>query len=427
MKPLNDRGIRLLVIGSEITQGFVNDTNTRFICSEMFNLGISVKEIITIPDNLTLIKKTIKSLLKKGDFLITTGGLGPTDDDLTIDALCSFLKVKPVSVKACEKRVQKLFFSKNQGNINRQRILSQCRIPAGAEGLPNTSGLAPGVFLRIPGIISLPGFPEEIKSIWPHVLKKITCDLKQSFLSHSFNIWGVPESIIYESILIPKEVQYGNHSLPWGNNFFLKSSSENKIILDSIARKIEKFFQPHIIDNPLNQWFEYLKTNQVTFSTIESCTGGLAAKLITDFPGASDVYPGSIVTYDNRIKTNLVNVNPVTISQFGAVSRQTACEMARGGSDKFNTDITISITGIAGPAGGSPEKPVGTVYFGIYNRKLNRLYSGHGFFPFGRERFRNAAVYSIYLSLFQLYIFYKDDSLWLNSPQGKNFNRENVD
>jgi nicotinamide-nucleotide amidase len=430
---VNNPGVRLLIIGSEVTQGFIFDTNTQFICAAMFEIGVEVKEIRVIPDDKKTIVSALDEFLKTGDFILTTGGLGPTNDDLTVDILCEIMGVKAVFVKECEKRV-KVIIEKYAAeaptarDLYEQRLYRQCRIPENGLALPNHAGLAPGIYIHDYKIVSLPGFPLEIRDIWPHALEKIRQNVKSHFLSKTFNVWGVMESILYESLKFskdsPNKIIMGNHSLAWGNQLFLRTSDENQVEFDDLICQIQEKFGANIVENPIRAWIDYLKKNKLTFGAIESCTGGYAAKLLTDNPGVSDIFPGGIVCYDNRIKENVVGVSGETLQKFGAVSRETVLEMALGGSKKLDSDITISITGIAGPTGGAPDKPVGTVYFGIYNRRDKSAYTGHGYFPFGRERFRNAVVHFIYLTLYQRYVFYNDESTWLKTPQGQNFQIE---
>ncbi|MDH4262786.1 MAG: nicotinamide-nucleotide amidohydrolase family protein [Spirochaetia bacterium] len=427
---IQSQGVRLLIIGSEVTQGFIFDTNTQFICAAMFEIGVEVKEIRVIPDDKETIIKTLNEFLSKDDFILTTGGLGPTDDDLTVDILCEIMNVKAVFIKDCEKRV-KIVIEKyareapSTRSRYEKRLYRQCRIPENAQALPNHAGLAPGIFISDYKIVSLPGFPLEIRNIWPHALEKIRQNVKSHFLSKTFNIWGVMESILYESLQFskdsPNKIIMGNHSLAWGNQLFLRTSEENKVEYDALIQQIHEKFGANIVENPILAWIDHLKKNKLTFGAVESCTGGYASKLLTDIPGVSDIFPGGIISYDNQIKEDVVGVSGKTLEKFGAVSRETALEMALGGAKKLGSDITISITGIAGPTGGSEEKPVGTVYFGIYNKKEKSACTGHGYFPFGRERFRNAVVHFIYLMLYQRYVYYNDESLWLKTVQGQSF------
>jgi nicotinamide-nucleotide amidase len=425
----NEISARLLIIGSEVNQGFIVDTNSQFISSELFQAGIPIKEARIIPDDKKSILKNIRELVKTGDFIITTGGLGPTNDDLTVDILCDLMHVKPKFSEKSRARVKKVIARyKTSGNdLKRasfeERLYRQCRIPENAVELDNPVGLAPGIFIPDYRIISLPGFPLEIRGIWPYALKKIRENVKNQFLSKRINIWGVIESMIYESIQFPKEIIAGNHSLPWGNQLFIRTTPENKIIFSKLSSRIKKTFAPYILENPILSWIDYLKINKLTFGTVESCTGGYAAKLLTDVPGVSDVFLGSVVSYDNKIKTGMVGVNQYTLDTYGAVSSETALEMALGGGLKIGSDITISITGIAGPSGGSTEKPAGTVYFGIFNKTQNEAYTGHAYFPLGRERFRNATVHYIFLVLYQRYVYYTDESRWLASESGKTFKK----
>jgi len=444
---MTKRNVRIVNIGSELLKGFVKNTNDQFIIDKIAKLSGNVIETRIIPDQPEQITRTLKELIKTKDLIITTGGLGPTDDDLTVDILARLSKQKTIDSINSRKKVEKLaarlrrenrqsVYGNLQGGSGKteaqraerlearlERIFRQCRIPEKAIELPNKAGLAPGIYLPELHIVSLPGFPLEIESIWPYI-EKIVLPREHILIGFAKNIpiWGISESTLFEEFHPPAGVEMGVHSLPWGNRLFLSATEEKTAEGEQLFRKITRKYKHHITDNPVDQWVNFLHKTNTTFGTIESCTGGLGGKLITDREGVSSVFKGSLVTYANEAKQNLAGVSLKTLKSNGAVSYQTAAEMVTGALKALEVDYAISITGIAGPTGGSPDKPVGTVYIGIKGKKEKLPVVGHFNFPFGRERFRDATIYTAFLALYQRYIVFKgNDFEWSKSTLGSRF------
>jgi len=416
------QGIRVLAIGSELTNGFISDTNVKFIADQMFTLGIELIEASIIPDNSELIKDTLIKFIQKKDIIITTGGLGPTDDDLTVDLLCELTgretEYDPASLKKVNtliKRISKKSSSDTLFENVKNRILRQARIPKGAVGLKNSTGLAPGIYIPEISLFSLPGFPVEIKSIWPEVIEQLSrLEIKKK-VTASIPLWGIAEATAYESIHTPENIFLGVHALPWGSKLFFKSSEETNNSYIKLKSEIYNLYNDHILDNPINKWIEYLLSNNNKFATVESCTGGLGGKMITDLAGSSRYYNGSITCYDNVIKQNLLRVKKETLAAFGAVSEETALELCINGLDVLSCDYTFSTTGIAGPDGGTLEKPTGTIFIGIAGKKEKLALVGKFFLPYGRERFREAAVHISFLLLYYRFVKYPKYENWKTS------------
>ncbi len=425
MKPQN---VRLLLIGSELLNGYIADKNLAYFARKLYNLGHRVIETRIIHDSPEAILSVLNEWSKTGDLLITTGGLGPTDDDTTVDTLCSWLGVEPEFNQDIIKRIEKVIFEryKSENRMNeelKKRILRQARIPKGAIALKNTAGLAPGIFLPDVPLIALPGFPVEIESIWPDAQKRIESLALARFASRVVPIWGVAEGTLFDTIHPPEKIQMGVHALPWGSKLFFMTplgSPEDEKKLDDFVQEIERKYKRHIMDDPVETWVAYLQKISLTFATAESCTGGLGAKLATDLAGVSSVYRGSAVAYANEIKENILGVSHSIIEQYGAVSKETAQAMAENTREKFKTGFAFSTTGIAGPSGGTPEKPLGTVYIGIASHAHETLV-GKFLFPFSRDRFREAVVYTAYLALCQRFCLMANKTEWDNSHLGKIF------
>ena len=418
--------IYILIIGSEILNGFNLDTNTQFISSQLFGLGLRVKKIFTLRDDPREILGTLKKITPQADLVITTGGLGPTQDDITVDVLCKLIGSKPIYDKYAKHRANVIFsprYKKLKQSekivIDMDRVLRQTRIPEGSTPLKNGIGLAPGIWISQLPLLAIPGFPLEIKSIWPEALKKIKAlDLKKVY-TKIFPIWGYGESTLFSQLVFPDNIEVGVHALEHGCRLFL--SSENEKNLDDFAKKLKEQYAAYLLEDPLAELITFFRKKKLWLGTIESCTGGLCAKLITDRAGASDFFKGSIVSYHNKVKESVVGVSKKTLEKFAAVSRETVIEMASSGLKTLDSDLALAVTGIAGPKGGSKEKPVGTVYIGFADSEEKKVWAGKFFFPLGRERFRKATVYSLFLSLYQKYIFFKNTELWQKKGLGKEF------
>jgi nicotinamide-nucleotide amidase len=270
-------------------------------------------------------------------------------------------------------------------------------------------GLAPGIFLPEIRFFALPGFPDEIKGMWPEVLRHIKEQNTARAATKIIPIWGVGESQLFSQLRtlapeIERAVSVGVHALPWGCRLFLRAKhadAANADALGSIAATLENHFAGQVVEDPLGGVIAYCKEKQLKLSLAESCTGGLAAKQVTDIPGVSAIFTGGVVSYANEAKSELIGVPAELIAQHGAVSAEVAAAMASGVAQRLRTDLSLSFTGIAGPDGGSAAKPVGTVYIALHDRRANLTQVGRFLFPFGRERFRNAAVATGFLALWQ--------------------------
>ena len=418
--------IYILIIGSEVLNGFTLDTNTQFISSQLFGLGLRVKSIFTLRDDAKEILGLLKKVIPKADLVITTGGLGPTQDDLTVDVLCELIGSKPVYDKYAKRKADMVFSQRHKkpeqskkSFIDMNKALKQTRIPENTTPLKNNVGLAPGIWISELPLLAMPGFPLEIRSIWPEALEKIKAlDLKKVH-TRVFPIWGYGESTLFSQLVFPDGIEIGVHALELGCRLFL--SSQNKKLLDTFSKKLEEKFAAYLVEDPLIELINFFRKKKLWLATIESCTGGLCTKLITDQAGASRFFRGGIVSYHNQIKESVVGVSKRTLKDFAAVSRETVIEMASSGLKTLHSNLALAITGIAGPKGGSEEKPVGTVYIGFADSEEKKVWAGKFFFPLGRERFRKAAVYNLFLSLYQKYVFFKNNELWQRKGLGKEF------
>jgi nicotinamide-nucleotide amidase len=398
------KGVRLCITGSEVMNGFVLDRNTQFFASELYSRGLELIESRIMPDDPEQIVKTWKEFSASGDLIVNSGGLGPTSDDLTVDLLCEWLGDTAVYEPHAEKRTRYFFEKRAKDKTRVMSIdvaLRQARIPSKSTAIKNTVGLAPGIFIPEIPFIALPGFPDEIKGMWPEVLSIIErLDFSRSAM-RIIPLWGVGESQLFSALEKREGVLVGVHALPWGCRLFLRSDPKYEPALDDMVATLQTRYPGQIVENPLLNIIESLKAQNLKLAVAESCTGGLAAKQITDLAGVSSVFQGGAVSYANSAKTALAGVSPETVEVHGAVSADCAAAMCRGIAENLDADLALSFTGIAGPDGGSAAKPVGTVFIGLYDRRNGSTRVGRFFFPFGRERFRNASVATGFLTLWQ--------------------------
>lgn len=382
-------GVNLLIVGSEVTNGYVRDSHTEYFATRLQEEGMFLKEARIIPDDEDLIEKNIRELGGER-MLIMTGGLGPTEDDKTVDLVSGMLNVSPIMERRAEKRIRKVFSGKKESFM--ERAMRQGRIPEGALPIINSVGLAPGFFVENLSLVCVPGFPMEVKSMWKQIQSILRERVPHTAPPLIIPVWGVGESTLFSSMKVPPGVEVGVHALPFGCRLFLRSEDEAEATLKQFANELKKKYASLVIENPVECLLESLKNSQQTICFAESCTGGLAAKLVTDIAGASECFNGSIVSYSNSMKEEFLGVPKELIQEHGAVSAPVAQKMAEGARVRSGSDYAISFTGIAGPGGGSAEKPVGTLFTSLSSKE--GTWTGHFFYPLGRERFRAAAVYT---------------------------------
>jgi nicotinamide-nucleotide amidase len=395
--------VTIIATGEELLQGTTVDRNSSFISSRFFGTNFKVLKHITTGDNADDIKKNLLSAIPDSDIVIITGGLGPTDDDNTVEALCSVFNTIPVYDETARDRMEKFFLSMNiQIRESDYKMIS---IPGNSISIGNPRGLAPGFIISSKEnlVISLPGVPEEMSEIFDNAL---TDYLENNIgfsrrMNLSYKVCGIRESEtnrIIGELNLPPEIKWGISAKQGISDLVFTCELENFINKNEIDVTIKDKFKDYLLDpeftTPEEELLSLLGKRGYTISTAESCTGGLIGKKITDLPGASSVYSGTVTAYSNEAKTTLLDVDTNIIKTYGAVSEETAGAMAQGAAFKFNTSISVSTTGIAGPGGGSKEKPVGTVCFGFYiNDKVTtstQLIKG------SRERVRIfSAIYAV--------------------------------
>lgn len=372
----------IISIGSELTSGKTINTNAAFIGSELQTLGLDSYFRTTVDDNIERIHEVLKQALKRAEIIITTGGLGPTHDDLTHEAIAGFFKIKLQKDKKVLKEIKRKFNlkQKKMPKIN----IKQANKPKDAKWILNKLGTANGIMWKVnydkkeKYILTFPGVPRELINMWTnsgrYFLKKLSG--KNFIYSKTLKFTGIGESALAEKItsffklknpIVAPYASIGEVKIVITGKGGSKQKTVNIVekTAKRILRKIKDFYFGKDNETLEGLVAKKLILKKKSISLAESCTGGLLSKRLTDIPGSSKYLKFGIVSYSNESKIKLLNVKKEALKKYGAVSKETAYEMAKGVQKLGNTDIGVSITGIAGPKGGTKLKPVGLVYFGL--------------------------------------------------------------
>ena len=406
--------VGIITIGNELLSGFTIDRNSAWIGQRLLESGIKVHVRQTIQDDFADIYDTLESMWKdwECDYVIVTGGLGPTVDDITVSTFLEYFDDKHEFDREywslLKERFQKLNFkipdlNKNQAYKSKKGKMIQ-NLVGTARGLhytKNHSSLiktVKSVVKKTSGethFFALPGVPQEMKSMFNnYILPLMEKAIDKKVICKSIRTTGVPESVLQEKIhdIIEQhnakcDIAFLPHRM-LGVDIRLTSTDGDLIekLVNDIVKRISKYVYGFDSDKLENVVANLLIENNVTIATAESCTAGMLSARLTDVPGSSKYFKGGVVCYSNNLKRDLVDVNQITLEKYGAVSEETAHELAVNISKKLDSEIGISITGIAGPDGGTEKKPVGLVFVGIFyknnvyikkynltpNRKINR-------------------------------------------------------
>ncbi len=369
----------IITIGDELLIGQVIDTNSAWISSKLEECGVKVKEILSISDESSAIKEALDRALGHTDLILMTGGLGPTKDDITKKALVEYFEDEMYFDEAVYNRVQRLFNKYGRVPLEAHRL--QCYMPKKATILRNNMGTAPGMLFEHHGkkLISMPGVPYEMKSIMnEEVLPMVEKENQDGNLyKKTIRTVGMGESQIAEQIedilaSFPENLSIAY--LPGLGQVRLRISGKSSDT--AVKERVEKY--TGLISDRLDTLvFGYdeetlesavgklLVEKEKTIAFAESCTGGYLSHRLTSVPGSSRYLEGSFVTYSYKLKEKLLNVGTETLAKHGAVSEETVIEMVKGCLVKTEASIAIAISGIAGPGGGTPDKPVGTIWLAI--------------------------------------------------------------
>jgi nicotinamide-nucleotide amidase len=359
----------IILIGTEIIDGRIEDKHQKFLGRELTALGFSVRRIVQVPDDREILDRELSLALEESGLVITSGGLGPTQDDLTRDAVAEKAGVPLVADEATWAALKSRFPDGLLAQVNKKQAL----IPEGFQVLENAKGTAPGFMGRIGSafLASLPGPPSELK---PMFFDKLVPLLRERFKIE------VPEKTYASAFLVPEsQLEKGLQELKVAGLKWTTRLEEDRVIFsvetgdaglkrDCLNALKKKFGQSRIRDtdeSAKETVFRLFLERKQTFCTVESCTGGLLGKWMTDLPGSSRAYWGGFIVYSNAAKARLLDIGESLIESHGAVSGKVAAEMSRSGLRISGTGCAIAVTGIAGPDGGTAEKPVGTVWIAV--------------------------------------------------------------
>ncbi|TAE23370.1 MAG: competence/damage-inducible protein A [Cytophagales bacterium] len=375
----------VMTIGDEILFGQITDTNTQWIGTELTNIGIRTIRKTSVGDDAGAILDALREAHTRADLIIITGGLGPTKDDITKKTLCQYFGVGMVRNQQALDLVTSFFVKRGREMTDLNR--GQADLPANAEYVQNDWGTAPGMWFahdfgdgRTVVYVSLPGVPFEMKSLMTNrVLPRLKTHFNPPIIKHKMiRTVGIGESFLAERIeawedALPPHIRLAYLPSFGGVKLRLTATGIDHATLDRELAEQVAAVMPLIEANVFgfdNDEIEtvvgkLLQEKGLMLGTAESCTGGYVAAQITKNPGASSHFMGSIVAYSNDIKTGVLGVDPKIIEQFGAVSEGTIRQMAEGCRRVLNVDVALATSGIAGPEGGSPEKPVGTIWIAV--------------------------------------------------------------
>jgi nicotinamide-nucleotide amidase len=390
----------IITIGDEILIGQIVDTNSAWMAQQLNAVGIRVKQITSVSDDRQHILNALNEAQGRVDIILITGGLGPTKDDITKTTLAEYFNTGFVLNEATLKNVERIFARYNRPLLEVNH--NQAMVPANCEVLVNQNGTAPGMWFNHEGkvYVSMPGVPFEMMYLMEEqVIPRLKAQFKLPHIVHNTLLTvGVGESFLAEMIAdiedkLPAHIKLAY--LPKLGMVRLRLSAQGEDIT-SLTREVEQYADQiaervgkAVVareDIPIEKAIlNKMEVKGLTLSVAESCTGGYIAHLFTQHPGSSKVFLGGAVSYAYELKESILGVKNETLWQHGAVSEETATEMMQGALENFKSDYAIAVTGIAGPDGGTPDKPVGTVWIAVGNKYKSIIKK----FTFGNKRIQN--------------------------------------
>ncbi|MFQ9308511.1 MAG: competence/damage-inducible protein A [Paraclostridium sordellii] len=369
----------IITVGTEILLGDIVNTNSQFLAKELASLGLDVYYQSTVGDNESRLMDTLNESLDRSDIIITTGGLGPTNDDITKEVAAKCFNQELVFYNNIWKDIKQYF--EKIGVEPTENNKKQAYFPKDCIILNNSNGTAPGAILKKENkmIIVLPGPPKEMIPIFNNELKKHLENLTDyKLISRTLRFCGIGESELEDKLsdiinnqtnpTIAPYAKEGEVTLRITAKSYTKDDADN--LIDEVENKIKTLVGKYLYgygETTLEETVaKLLVEKNLTIAVSESCTGGMVSSTLIDYPGISQVFMEGCVTYSNEAKMSRLGVKKETLDNFGAVSTETAIEMAKGVAMNLKTNVGLSTTGIAGPGGGTTEKPVGLVYIGLY-------------------------------------------------------------
>ena len=407
--------IELINTGTELLLGRVLNTHQQWLGQRLADGGYTLSRQVTVPDTGPAIRDAVKAALGRASLVITTGGLGPTSDDITRELIADLL-AKPLRRDDTIADHIERFFARRNRPMTRT-VLVQAHVPEGAVVFPNENGTAPGLAIEVSPtpfrasggpawLLMLPGPPRELRpmvddQVLPFIKKSLP--LKQEFHCRTLRSLGVGESMVEDMLLdqlkplmdlgldlgfCARTGQVDIRLCGYGTEMPQLIADAEAIIRVAIDKQIYGIDDQSIAEVVV----ERLIAAGETLAVAESCTGGFLGHHITNVPGASAIFAGGVLTYSNAMKQKLLGVSESTLAEHGAVSKSVAIEMVEGALTLSGADHALSVTGIAGPGGGTPDKPVGTVWLGVASRG-GRPLAIRKFHPYDRETFKHATVH----------------------------------
>lgn len=396
--------VELISVGTEILLGNIVNTNAAYLAEQCAALGLSCYYQTVVGDNEERMEATIRQAVSRSDVVILTGGLGPTKDDLTKEVTAKVFGRELYEDPHSRARIEEYFRRGHAGKVT-DNNWKQAMVPEGAKVIDNDNGTAPGLILEGEAIaILIPGPPNEMKPMFDKKIAPYLNALQpEGIYSRMVKICSVGESRAETMIADLMDQQTNPTIAPYAKTGEVhlrvtakaKSEADAEALMEPMLQELKSRFGDRIYTMEEDVTLEeavvrLLEEKHFSVTTAESCTGGLLAGRLMNVPGASSVYKEGFITYSNEAKERLLNVNRETLVQYGAVSPQTAIEMVQGVAKVAGADAAISVTGIAGPGGGTKEKPVGLVYIGCYVN--GRVHVEECFFHGNREKNRESAV-----------------------------------
>lgn len=390
----------IISIGDELLVGQVVNTNAAWMAQQLNLAGVGVSRIVAVADTPREITAALHEAMQRADVILVTGGLGPTRDDITKASLCEFFDTRLVFNEVAYRQIGELF--KKRGWALSDRHREQAELPEACTPLLNPHGTASGMWFEKEGkvFVSMPGVPFEMQAIMEDaVLPRLAARGNNRIVVHrTVMTQGIGESMLSDLIQaweegLPQHMKLAYLPQPGIVRLRLTGhgSDRNRLAeeLDRQIAGLQRLIPDHIYgydDITMEEAVgRLLKAKGRTVCTAESCTGGYIAHLITSVPGSSEYYLGSVIAYSNAVKMKMVGVNEASLERYGAVSEEVVREMAVGARERFRTDYAVAVSGIAGPDGGSEEKPVGTAWIGLASPEGVTA----GKYMFGEHRGRN--------------------------------------
>lgn len=405
----------IISVGTEILLGNIVNTNAAYLAEKCAYLGLSNYYQVVVGDNEQRLLETINTAKSRADVIFLIGGLGPTEDDLTKETAAKAFNVELVMDEEAKNNIVTILT--NRGIDITNNNFKQALVPKGSIVLYNKNGTAPGIIMEEDGkvVIMLPGPPNEFvpmvdDQVVPYFLKKGTNDV---IYSRVVKLVGVGESKVAEEIsdlIAMTNPTVATYAKTGEVHIRVTASAANddeaKALVKPVVKKLKAMYPDNVYSTNADETLEravveLLSKNGLSITAAESCTGGLVCGKIVNVAGASEVFRGGYITYSNKQKRNVIGVKKSTLEKYGAVSEQVAAEMAKGVLEVSKADVAISTTGIAGPGGGTPEKPVGLVYIGCAVK--NKVYVEKFNFSGSRNKVRESTVVAA-LSMVRKYV-----------------------